>query len=81
MGDVDAFAAFAAMVLVTEGDNAMLVLKPDRAVALRRDAVRLRSSSKKTRRSASLPRFGVNLRLRLARHLCGIMIPHKTTNR
>ena len=45
-------------------------------VALRRDAVRLRSSSKKQRLAASVPRFGMQLRLRLARHLCGIMIPH-----
>jgi hypothetical protein len=34
MGDADAFAAFVAMVLVTEGDNAMPVLKPDRARGL-----------------------------------------------
>ena len=31
MGDADAFAAFAAMVLVAEGDDAMPVPKPDRA--------------------------------------------------
>ena len=31
MGDADAFAAFAAMVLVAEGDNTMPVFKPDRA--------------------------------------------------
>ena len=36
-------------------------------VALRRDAARLRSSSKKMRLSASLPRFGMSLRLRFAR--------------
>jgi hypothetical protein len=31
MGDADAFAVFNAMVLVAEGDDAMPVLKPDRA--------------------------------------------------
>ena len=50
-------------------------------VALRRDAATLTSSSKKMRLSASLPRFGMNLRLRLARHLCGMMIPHTSANR
>ena len=29
MGDADAFAAFASMVFVAEGDDAMPVLKPD----------------------------------------------------
>ena len=67
MGDADAFAAFTAMVLVREGDNALPVLEPDRTRGPRRDAVRLASSSKKTRLCASLPRFGMNLRLRLAR--------------
>ena len=50
-------------------------------VALRRAASRLRSSSKKQRLAASVPRFGMKLRLRLARHLCGIMIPHTSANR
>jgi hypothetical protein len=67
MRDADAFAAFNAMVLVAEGDNTMPVFKPDRA--LRRAASRLRSSSKKKRLAASIPRFGMKLRLRLARHL------------
>ena len=31
MGDADAFAAFASMVLVGEGDESVPVLKPDRA--------------------------------------------------
>ena len=30
MGDADAFAAFTAMVLAAEGDNAMPVIEPDR---------------------------------------------------
>ena len=68
MNDADAFAAFAAMVLFTKGDNAMPVLKPIAPVALSRDAVRLASSSKKQRLAASVPRFGMNLRLRLTRH-------------
>ena len=75
MGDADE------LLFVTEGDDAMPVLKPDRAEAFRRDTVRLRSSSKKMRLSASLPRFGMNLRLRLARHPWGIMVPHTNANR
>ena len=31
MGDADAFAAFASMVLVGEGDESVPVLEPDRA--------------------------------------------------
>ena len=34
MGDADAFAAFDVMVFVAEGDDAMSVLKPDRARGL-----------------------------------------------
>ena len=41
-------------------------------VARRRDTLRLTSSSKKMRLPASIARFGMNLRLRLARHMCGI---------
>ena len=45
-------------------------------VALRRDAVRLISSSKKMRLSASLPRFGMSLTYAwLRHHQRGIMIP------
>jgi hypothetical protein len=77
MGDPDAFAAFAAMVLVAEGDESVPVLKSDSArEALRRDAVRLRSWSKKTRRSALLPRLGMSLSYAWsAPSLCGIIIP------
>jgi hypothetical protein len=31
MGDADPFAAFSAMVLIAEGEDAVPVLKPDRA--------------------------------------------------
>ena len=44
-------------------------------MALRRDTPTLTSSSKKMRPSASIARFGMNLRVRLARHLHCIMIP------
>ena len=77
MADADAFAPFATMVLVAEGDDALPVLKPDcaRSSQARRveaPGVRRRASGS----PASVPRFGMQLRLRLARHLCGIMIPH-----
>ena len=49
--------------------------------ALKRDTPTLTSSSKKRRLSASIARFGMILRLRLARHLCGIAIPHTSANR
>ena len=75
MGDADEF------LFVTEGDEPCRSSSLIAPVALRRDAARLTSSSKKMRLSASLPRFGMNLRLRLARHLCGIMIPHTSANR
>jgi hypothetical protein len=48
------------LLFVTEGDDAMRVLKPIAPVALRRDTPTLTSSSKKMRRSASFPRFGMN---------------------
>ena len=50
-------------------------------VALRRDAATLTSSSQKMRLSASVPRFGMNLELGLARHQCGTRIPHTSANR
>ena len=71
MGDADE------LLFVTEGDDAMPVLSPIAPEALKRDTLTLTSSSKKMRLSASLPRFGMNLRVRLARRLCGIMIPHR----
>ena len=69
MSDTDAFAALDAMVLLAEGNDDLLVLESDTPVARRRDMATLTSSSKKMRLSASLPRFGMNLRLRLARHV------------
>ena len=74
MGDADAFAALAwssSPKAMTPCLSSSLIAP----VALRRDASRLTSSSKKKRPAASIPRFGMNLRLRLARHLCGIIIP------
>lgn len=44
-----------------------------RPVALRRDTPTLTSWSKKTRVSASLPRFGMSLRLRLVRATTGMV--------
>jgi hypothetical protein len=57
MGEADELS------FVTEGDDAMPVLKPEVPQALSRDTPTLTSSSKKMRLSASLPRFGMNLRL------------------
>ena len=75
MGDANEF------VLLTERYEGLPVLSLIAPVALRRDAAMLTSSSKKVRLSALLPRLGMNLKLRLAHHLCGIMIPHPCTNR
>ena len=54
MGDADEFG------LLAERYEGLLVLKPDRGVALRVDAAMLTSSSKKMRLSASIARFGMN---------------------
>ena len=72
MGDADAFAAFVAMVLVTEGDNAMPVLKPDRARGLearRGEAHELIEEDAAVRVATA---FGHELAVH---HLCGINIP------
>jgi hypothetical protein len=79
MGDADAFAAFTAVwsaKAMTPCRSSILIAP----VALSRDAARPTSSSKKTRLCASIPRFGMNLRLRLAR-LCGIVLPHTGAKR
>jgi hypothetical protein len=81
MGDADELLAFNDMILVPEGDHAIPVLKPDYARGLEADAARLSSSSKKRRLPASIPRFGMNLRLRPTRLLCGIMIPQASADR
>ena len=76
MGDADE------LLFATEGDDAMPVLKSDSARGLEARRVEaLRSSSKKQRLAASIPRFGMKLWLRLDRYLCGIMIPLTSTNR
>ena len=54
MGDADE------LLFLTEGNDAMPVLKLIAPVALRRDAAMLKSSSKKMRRSALLPRLGMS---------------------
>jgi hypothetical protein len=48
------------LLFVAEGDDACRSSSLTAPVAFRRDAVRLRSSSKKTRRSALLPRLGMS---------------------
>ena len=53
MGDADE------LLFVTEGDEPYRSSSLIAPVALRRDAVRLASSSKKMRLSASLPRLGM----------------------
>jgi hypothetical protein len=63
------------LLFVTEATTPCLSSSLIAPVALRRAASRLRSSSKKKRLAASIPRFGMKLRLRLA-IMCGIMIPH-----
>ena len=72
MGDTDE------LLFLTEGDDAMSVLKPDRARGLEARRGKARELSKKMRLSASIPRFGMK-RLRFARPLCGIIIPHART--
>ena len=54
MGDADE------LLFLTKGDDAMPVLNLIAPGALRRDAVRLTSSSKKMRLFAPLPRFGMS---------------------
>jgi hypothetical protein len=76
MGDAEALAALDAMALLAEGDDALRSSSLIAPVALSRDAAKLTSSSKKMRLSASLPRFGMNLTLRLAHHLRGMLIRH-----
>ena len=60
MDDADAFAALKIMVLVTKRNDAMPVLNRDRASGLEARRVEAHEFVKKTRRSASLPRFGMN---------------------
>ena len=70
MGDADE------LLFVTEGDYALPVLKPDRARGLEARRGEAHELIEEDALSASLPRFGMKLRLRLARRVCGIMIPH-----
>ena len=69
MGDADE------LLFVTEGDDAMPVLKPDRARGLEARRGEAHEFVEEDAVSASLPRFGMTLRLRLRPHLCGIIIP------
>ena len=75
MGDADE------PLFVTEGDDPVPVLKVLVPVALRRDAVRLASSSKNMRLAMLLPRFGHEPLRQLAHYLCGIIVPHTSANR
>ena len=75
MGDADAFAAFAAMVLVAEGDESMLVLKPDRARGLEARRVEAQEFVEEEAACRIDPAFRHELKLRFANQ-CGIIIPH-----
>ena len=69
MGDADE------LLFVPEGDDAMPVLKPDRARGLQAryaDAYEFIEEDAVVRVA---PAFRHKLKLRLARHLCGIIIP------
>jgi hypothetical protein len=75
MSDADEFGLLAA------GYEGLPVLKNDRARRLEARYTDANEFINKMRRSASLPRFGMNLRLRLAHHVCGIMLPHTSAHR
>ena len=75
MSDADEF------VLLAERYEGLPVLKSDSARGAEARYADAHKLIEENAVSASLPRFGMNLRLRLARHLCGIMIPHTSANR
>ena len=66
--------------LSPEGDDAMPVLKPDRAHGLQARRGEGHELIEQDAAVRFLPRFGMNLRLRLAPLVCGIMIPHTSAN-
>ena len=76
MGDADAFAAFAAMVLVIEGDNAMLVLRPDRARGLEARRVEAQEFVEEGAAVRVGPAFGHEVKATPRPPVCGIRIPH-----
>jgi hypothetical protein len=61
MGDADE------LLFVTKGNDAMPVLKPDRTRGFEARYADAHELIEEVRLSASLPRFGMNLRPRLAR--------------
>ena len=83
MGDADAFAALKIMVLAAEGDDAMSVLKPDRARGLSARRVKARELVEEdaTVRVSSAFWHEFKAMLGLRHYLCGIMIPHTSTSR
>jgi hypothetical protein len=75
MGDADE------LLLVAEGDDAMPVFEPDRARSPQARRVEAQEFVEEAAACRIGPAFSVKLRLRLACHLCGIMIPHASANR
>jgi hypothetical protein len=75
MSDADEFVPLA------ERYDGLPVLKSDSARGLEARYADANKFVEEMRLSASLPRFGMNLRLRLAHDLCGIMLPHTSANR
>ena len=64
------------LLFVTEGDDALPVLKPDRARGLEARRVEAHKFVKQRRgHPHRSPRFGMKLKAAPPRHLCGIIIP------
>ena len=78
MGDPDAFAAFATMVLVAEGDDALPVLKPDRTRGLEARRGEAHQFVEENAAVCVTSAFGHEFEATpgLRHHLCGIIIPH-----
>ena len=81
MGDGDAFATLNAIAFVTQGDDTMPVFKPDHARSPQARRVEAQEFVEEAAACRIGPAFWHELRLRLARHLCGIMVPHASAKR